>query len=115
MRARTKIYNKLTGESRKRKLRNLFLGLLLLSITLTISLWMIIEIMNGANILFGSPWDEIGSGEMAHLLALFVLCFSSSTLYIFYYRGIREISKTTPRYLLAITVMVVLARVLFRF
>jgi hypothetical protein len=115
MRVRTKIYNKVAGESRNRKLRNVLIGLLLLSFTLTISLWMIIEMMNEINLLQGSPWEEISSGEMLHLMLLFVISFSSSTLYIFYYKGVREISKTAPRYLLAIAVIVLLARLLFRF
>lgn len=110
-----KIYDKVTGEGRKRKLRNLLLGLLLLSLILTISLWMIIEIMNEVNILPGSPWQEIRSGEILHLLVLFVLSFSSSALYIVYYKRVREISKAAPRYLLAIAILVLLARVLFRF
>ncbi|NYZ78881.1 hypothetical protein H0N99_01920 [Candidatus Micrarchaeota archaeon] len=115
MRARTKIYNKVAGESRNRKLRNVLLGLILLSFILTISLWMIIEMMNEISMLQGSPWKEIRSGEMPHLLVLFIISFSSSTLYIFYYKGVREISKTAPRYLLAIAILVLLARVLFSF
>jgi hypothetical protein len=115
MRTRTKIYNKITGESRRRKFKNLLIGLLLLSITLTVSLWMIIEIMNEANILPGFPWEGIRNGEVLPLLALFVLSFSISTFYIVYYRGITEISDRTPPYLLAIAIIVVLARVLFRF
>ncbi len=62
MRARTKIYDRVTGESRKRKLRTLLLGLVLLSIILTISLWMIVEITNEINPFPGSPWEEIRSG-----------------------------------------------------
>jgi uncharacterized BrkB/YihY/UPF0761 family membrane protein len=115
MRARTKIYDSVTGEGRRRKLRSLLVGLLLLSFILAVSLWMIIEIMNQANILIGFPWEGIRSGEILHLLILFVLSFSSSTLYIVYYRGIREISKSAPRYLLAIAVLVLTARLLFRF
>lgn len=115
MRIRTKIYNKVAGESRNRKLRNVLLGLLLLSLILTISLWMIIGMMDEINLLQGSPWEEISSGEILHLLALFLVSFSSSTLYIFYYKGVREISKTAPRYLLAIAVIVLLAKVIFGF
>jgi uncharacterized BrkB/YihY/UPF0761 family membrane protein len=115
MRARTKIYNRVAGESKNRKLRNVFLGLLLLSFIFTISLWMIIGMMDEINLLQGSPWDETRSGEMLHLLTLFLISFSSSTLYIFYYRGVREISKTAPRYLLAIAVIVLLAKVIFGF
>lgn len=115
MRPKTKIYNKFAGESRKRKLGNVLLGLVLLSVILTISLWMIIELMNVANILSGSPWDEIKKGDLAHLLALFIISFSSSALYISYYKGIREISKAAPRYLLVIAVLIVIARLLFRF
>ncbi|NYZ76076.1 hypothetical protein H0N98_02385 [Candidatus Micrarchaeota archaeon] len=111
---RTKIYNRVTGENRKRKLRNLLLGLVLLSIILTISLWMIVEILNEVNVFPGSPWGEIRSGELLHLLVLFVIALSSSTLYIFYYKGVREISNVAPRYMLAITILVVLARLLFR-
>lgn len=115
MRARTKIYDRVTGQSRKRKLRNLLIGLFLLSITLTVSLWMVIEIMNEANILSGFPWDGIRNGEALPLLALFIFSFSLSALYIVYYRGITEISERAPPYLLAIAIIVVLARMLFRF
>jgi hypothetical protein len=115
MRVRTKIYNKVIGGSRRRKLRSFFLCLLLLSLILTISLWIIVEIMNENHILPGPPWEGIRRGEIPHLLALFVLSFSSSVLYIMYYIGITETSKTAPLYLLAILVIVVLARLLFRF
>ncbi len=115
MRIRTKIYDRVTGENRKRKLRTVLLGLVLLSIIITISLWMIVEIVNEINLFQGSPWEEIRNGEIPHLLVLFILSFSSSTLYIFYYRGVKEISERAPGYLLAILVIVVLARVLFRF
>ena len=115
MRARTKIYNEVAGESRSKKLRNVLLGLLLLSLILTISLWMIIGMMNETSLLQGSPWDETRGGEMPNLLLLFVISFSSSTLYIFYYRGVREISKEAPRYMLVIAVIVLLAKVIFGF
>jgi len=115
MRVRTKIFNRVTGGSRRRKFRNLLVCLLLLSMMLTISLWIVVEIMDRYGILAGPPWDSIGGGELLHLVVLFVLSFSSSTLYIVYYRGITETSKTTSWYLLAILAVVILARVLFRF
>jgi hypothetical protein len=114
MRIRTKIYDRVTGGNRKRKLRNVFLGLVLLSIIITISAWMIVEVLNEINMLTGFPWDGIRGGELMHLLVLFVVCFSLSALYILYYKGIREISPAAPRYLLAITILVILARLLFR-
>jgi uncharacterized BrkB/YihY/UPF0761 family membrane protein len=110
-----KIYNRVTGDSRRRKLRNLLLGLALLSIIITISLWMVVGMLNEIGMFPGSPWDEIRSGELPHLLALFVICFSLSALYIFYYKGVREISASAPRYLLAIAILVILARLLFSF
>jgi hypothetical protein len=58
---------------------------------------------------------QIKNGEALHLLILFLLCFASSTLYIVYYRKISEVQKTTPLYLLVILIIVMLARVLFRF
>lgn len=115
MRARTKIFNKVTGESRRRKLRNMLISLLLLSVILTVSIWIIVDIMSENHILSGYPWGEIRRGEFLHLLVLFILSFSSSMLYVVYYEGITEVSKTAPLYLLAIAAIVILARVLFRF
>ena len=115
MRVRTKIFNRVTGESRRRKFRNLLVCLFLLSIILTVSLWIVIEIMDRDGILVGLPWDSIGGGELLHLVVLFVLSFSCSTLYIAYYKGITETSKTAYLYLLAILAVIILARVLFRF
>jgi O-antigen/teichoic acid export membrane protein len=115
MRVRMKIFNRVTGESRRRKFRNLLVCLFLLSIILTVSLWIVIEIMDRDGILVGPPWGSIGGGELLHLVVLFVLSFSCSTLYIAYYKGITETSKTAYLYLLAILAVVILARLLFRF
>jgi len=115
MRARTKIFDRVTGGSRRRKAKNLLLSLILLALILTISLWIVIEISNSIGILMGFPWMQIKSGEAFHLLLLFILCFASSTLYIAYYRGIREVQKNTPLYLLVILIIVVLARIVFSF
>jgi len=113
--ARTKIFHKVTGEGRRRRFKNLLLSLAILALILTISLWMIIELSNAVGILTDFPWNGIRNGEVLHLLVLFIMSFSSSTLYIVYYRKINEVPKTTPLYLLAILAIIIIARVLFRF
>jgi len=115
MRTRTKIFDRVTGEGRRRKVKNLLLSLVLLALILTISLWIVIEISHSTGILTGFPWTQIRNGEALHLLLLFVLCFALSTLYIAYYRGIREVQKNTPLYLLVILIIVILARIFFKF
>jgi len=112
---RTKIFHKVTGEGRRRKLKNLLVSLVILALILAVSLWMIVEIFNAAGVLAGFPWDGIRNGEVLQLFVLFIMSFSISTLYIAYYRRISEVQKTTPLYLLVILIIVVLARVLFRF
>jgi len=109
-----RIFNRVTAYGR-RKVRNLLLSLILLALILTTSAWMVIGMLHSLGILAGFPWMRIGNGEALYLSVLFFLCFALSTLYIAYYRGIREVRRNTPLYLLVILIIVVLARALFGF
>lgn len=110
-----KIYRRVVGESRRRKRRRLAVSLLILSIILTISVWIIAEALNANHLVAGFPWEQMGRGELVSLVALFILSFSTSSIYVVYYKGVREVAEATPRYLLAILAVVILARLLFRF
>lgn len=115
MRMRMKVFHRVVGESRRRKMRRLFGCLLILAAILTISVWITVGIMISNGLVAGFPWEGIRSGEVIHLIALFILSFSLSTLYVVYYKGIREVSKPAHLYLLAILAVVILAKVLFKF
>ncbi|MEM3556170.1 MAG: hypothetical protein QXF56_05610 [Candidatus Micrarchaeia archaeon] len=110
-----KVFHRVVGESRRKKFRGLLVCLLIFAVILTISAWIVVEIMNANGMLVGFPWEGVVKGEPIHLIVLFVLSFSSSTLYVVYYKGVREVSKTAHLYLLAILAVVILARVIFRF